>query len=50
VKGLAELGCSDINCEEVQMLDSVKHIEKLQRVGQAVAKRKVAPEHFKGFA
>lgn len=46
--GLTELGCGDINCEEVQQLDSVKHIEKLQRVGQAVAKQ-VKPEHFKEF-
>lgn len=49
VKGLAELGCSDINCEDVQKLDSVEHIDKLVRVGQAVAKRKVSPEHFRGF-
>lgn len=48
-KGLAELGCSDINCEDVQQLDSVEHIDKLARVGQAVAKSKVKPEHFKGF-
>lgn len=48
-QGLAELGCRDINCEDVQQLDSVKHIEKLKRVGQAVAKCKVSKEHFKGF-
>jgi uncharacterized protein len=49
VKGLAELGCSDIKCEDVQQLDSVEHIDKLARVGQAVAKLQVLPEHFKGF-
>lgn len=48
-KGLAALGCGDINCEDVQQLDSVEHIDKLKRVGQAVAKFKVSAEHFKGF-
>lgn len=32
-----------------RQLNSVEHIDKLQRVGQAVAKFKVFPEHFKGF-
>lgn len=49
VKGLADLECSDINCEDVQQLDSVEHIDKLACVGQAVAKRKISLEHFKGF-
>ncbi len=48
-QGLAVLGLSEINPEDVQQLDSVEHIDKLKRVGQAVAKRKVSPEHFKGF-
>ena len=47
-QGLADLGSSDINPEDVQQLDSVKHIEKLQCVGQAVATRKMSPEHFNG--
>jgi uncharacterized protein len=48
-QGLAALGLSEIHCEDVQQLDSVEHIDKLVRVGQAVAKGKVKPEHFKGF-
>ncbi len=48
-RGLADLGLSDINCEEVQQLDSVEHIDKLERVGQAVAKSKIKPEHFKAL-
>lgn len=48
-KGLADLGLSEIKPEDVQQLDSVEHIDKLARVGQAVAERKVLPEHFKGF-
>ena len=48
-RGLADLGLSGINPEDVQQLDSVEHIDNLQRVGQAVAKFKVFPEHFQGF-
>jgi hypothetical protein len=48
-QGLDDLGLIDIEPEDVQQLDSVEHIDKLQRVGQAVAKRKVFLEHFKGF-
>lgn len=47
--GLSSLGLSEIRPEDVQQLDSVEHINKLMRVGQAVAKFKVLPEHFKGF-
>ena len=47
--GLDELGLSDIKPEHVQRLDSVEHIDKLQRVGQAIATFKVSPEHFAGF-
>lgn len=46
---LADLGLSDIRAEDVQKLDSIEHVEKLARVGQAVAKHKVLLEHFKGF-
>jgi patatin-like phospholipase/acyl hydrolase len=49
-KGLSDLGLSGIKPEDVQQLDSVKHIKKLQEVGQAVGKHKVLPDHFKGFA
>lgn len=48
-KGLSDLGLSGINPEDVQQLDSVAHIKKLQEVGQAVGKRKVLPVHFNGF-
>ncbi|GKS59893.1 hypothetical protein YTPLAS18_34200 [Nitrospira sp.] len=48
--GLNDLGLSDIKPEDVQQLDSVQHIDKLQRVGQAVARFKVFPEHFAGFS
>lgn len=48
-RGLSDLGLADIRPKDVQQLDSVEHIDKLQRVGQAVAKFKVFPEHFKGF-
>jgi uncharacterized protein len=48
-KGLSDLGLSGINPEDVQQLDSVKHIKQLQEVGQSVGKHKVLPVHFNGF-
>lgn len=47
-EGLDTLGLSDIHPTDVQKLDSVEHIDKLVRVGQAVAKQ-VRPEHFAQF-
>ena len=47
-RGLDDLGLNDVDPEDVQRLDSIKHIGDLRRVGQAVA-RDVAPEHFAGF-
>jgi hypothetical protein len=46
--GLDNIGLSNINPEDVQMLDSVDHIKELQQVGKAVAKN-VSRAHFKGF-
>jgi hypothetical protein len=48
-KGLAELGLADINPEEVQKIDSVEHIDDLQRIGQAVAQQKVKIQDFADF-
>ncbi len=50
VQGLSDLGLAHIKPEDVQKLDSVEHIDKLQQVGRAVATFKVFPEHFQGFA
>jgi hypothetical protein len=47
--GLDALGCRDIVPETVQRLDSVEGIPELRRVGQAVAERKVRPDHFARF-
>ncbi|SEN38847.1 Patatin-like phospholipase/acyl hydrolase [Nitrosospira multiformis] len=47
-EGLKDLGLSDIKPENVQKLDSVEHIDELQSIGQAVAK-KIKTEHFAGF-
>ncbi len=47
--GLHALDIDDIEPKEVQMLDSVDHVDKLQRVGRAVAEKKVCAEHFSGF-
>ncbi len=48
-EGLNSLGLSDIEPENVQKLDSVDNIADLQRVGRAVAEKKVNAAHFAGF-
>ena len=48
-KGLAELGLADIQPEEVQKIDSVEHIDDLQRIGQAVAQQKLTPRVLPPF-
>jgi patatin-like phospholipase/acyl hydrolase len=45
-EGLDALGLHDIEPEDVQKLDSVDHIKELQRVGRAVADKKVQQDHF----
>jgi hypothetical protein len=47
--GLSDLGCADIEPKKVQQLDSVEYVGDLQRVGSAVADRKVKAEHFASF-
>ena len=47
--GLDDLGLQDINAEDVEQMDSVEHIDKLQKVGMAIAEQKVKEDHFKGF-
>ena len=48
-EGLIELGIRDIDPQTVASLDSVENMSALQRIGSAVADRKVKPEHFAGF-
>ena len=48
-EGLDALGCTDIEPETVQQLDSVDGIPDLRTVGRRVAETKVAPEHFARF-
>jgi Patatin-like phospholipase len=45
-KGLAALGCGDIEPTSVQQLDSIAAIPDLQRIGKAVAEQRVDPAHF----
>lgn len=47
-EGLAALGLPEIKPEDVQQMDSIKHMGELQSVGRAVAKS-VKLEHFEGF-
>lgn len=48
-KGLDELGLPNVNPAHVQLLDSVRYIDEIRQVGQAVAEQKVRLEHFEGF-
>jgi patatin-like phospholipase/acyl hydrolase len=47
--GLDALDLHDILPQHVQQLDSVEFVSELQRVGKAVAEKKVKSEHFAGF-
>jgi hypothetical protein len=46
VDGLRALGCGDIKPDSVQKLDSIDAIPALERVGKAVADRRVVRAHF----
>lgn len=48
--GLAALGLADIEAASVQVMDSVDHIDAIQRVGRAYAERHVRADHLRGFA
>ena len=48
-RGLVQLGLGDIEPEKVQKLDSVEFMDELTRVGKAVGREQVKPEHFDGF-
>jgi hypothetical protein len=45
-EGLAALGLPDNKPKDVQKLDSVEHMADLQRIGRAVAAKKLCIEHF----
>jgi predicted acylesterase/phospholipase RssA len=48
-EGLNALGLNDVKAENVQVLDSVKFIHDIQRVGQAYAAKNVGLQHLRGF-
>ena len=48
-EGLKSLGLARVNPKDVESLDSVEHMNELQKVGRAVAETKVKAEHFTGF-
>jgi hypothetical protein len=47
-QGLADLDLADVRPADVQLMDSIDHIDDLQRVG-AAAGQQVSPTHFAGF-
>jgi patatin-like phospholipase/acyl hydrolase len=48
--GLNALGLADIKAEQVQVMDSVKHMPEIQRVGTTYAAKHVSLDHLRGFA
>ena len=48
-EGLADLGCGDVPPKRVQQMDAVSAIGDMRKVGQAVARKKVELDHFRGF-
>jgi hypothetical protein len=49
-RGIDELGLNDVNAADVQLMDSVEHIDAIQRVGEAYARRNVLlASHLRGF-
>lgn len=47
--GLNTLGLDDIPASTVQVLDSIDHIQDIQRVGKAYAEQHFKLRHFEGF-
>jgi patatin-like phospholipase/acyl hydrolase len=48
--GLNQLGLTDIKAKQVQVMDSVKHMPEIQRVGTTYAAKYVSLDHLRGFA
>lgn len=48
-EGLNALGLPEIKAEKVQVMDSVKHMPEIQRVGVTYAARNVTLKHLRGF-
>lgn len=48
--GLNALGLADIEARQVQVMDSVKHLPQIQRVGATYAAKHVSLDHLRGFA
>jgi patatin-like phospholipase/acyl hydrolase len=48
-EGLQNLGVAGVRPEDVQLLDSIDHIDELRQIGQAVANTQLSAEHFASF-
>jgi patatin-like phospholipase/acyl hydrolase len=48
-EGLTALNLPDVDPSHVQLMDSTKYIDEIQKVGRAVGEIKVRAEHFAGF-
>lgn len=47
--GLDALGLADVDAGHVQQMDSIAHIDAIQRVGRAYAERHLSTDHLHGF-
>ena len=47
--GLDALGLQDVDADHVQLMDSTKYIDEIQKVGTALGEIKVRSEHFSAF-
>ena len=48
-RALRDLGLPDIDPEDVQAMDAIRHAEKMQRVGQALAAMELRASDWEGF-
>lgn len=49
IKGLADIGVTNVDPSNLWAMDNIEHIDELNRVAILAAKKKVKIEHFKGF-
>jgi uncharacterized protein len=49
-EGLEAIGVEGVDPERIQLLDSVQYMDDLQKVGAALAEKRVTREHFAAFA
>ena len=49
VKGLSDIGITDIDPSNLWAMDNIEHIDELDTIARVAAKKKVKIAHFTGF-